>query len=81
MSPLTIGILIGIASVVVLASGIPVAFGLVVVALMFLAVFDGVGSLVLAGELFFLWPGGLHVGVDTHVHCHGRSRCRIARRE
>ena len=53
MSPLTIGILIGIASVVVLASGIPVAFGLVVVALMFLAVFDGVGSLVLAGELFF----------------------------
>ena len=53
MSPLAIGALIGIASVVVLASGIPVAFGLVVIALAFLALFDGVGSLVLAGELFF----------------------------
>ena len=53
MSPLTIGVLIGIASVTVLASGIPVAFGLVVIALTFLAMFDGAGSLVLAGELFF----------------------------
>ena len=53
MSPLTIGVLIGIASVTVLASGIPVAFGLVVIALAFLAMFDGAGSLVLAGELFF----------------------------
>ena len=53
MSPLAIGILIGIVSVVVLASGIPVAFGLVVVAVVFLAMFDGVGSLVIAGELFF----------------------------
>ena len=53
MSPLAIGLLVGIVTVVVLASGIPVAFGLVVVALLFLALFDGVGSLVITGELFF----------------------------
>ena len=53
MSPLEIGLLIGVVTVVVLASGIPVAFGLVVVALGFLAVFDGPDSLVIVGELFF----------------------------
>ncbi len=53
MSPLAIGLLVGIVTVVVLASGIPVAFGLAAVALAFLAVFDGVGSLVITGELFF----------------------------
>jgi C4-dicarboxylate transporter, DctM subunit len=53
MSPLTIGLLIAIISVIVLASGIPVAFGLVAVALAFLAIFDGPESLGIVGELFF----------------------------
>ena len=53
MNPLTIGLLIGIVTVAVLASGIPVAFGLAIVALGFLAVFDGIGSLSIMGELFF----------------------------
>ena len=53
MNPLAIGLLIAIVTVVVLASGIPVAFGLVVVALGFLVVFDGVASLGIMGELFF----------------------------
>ena len=53
MSPLAIGLLIAIVTVIVLASGIPVAFGLVVVAIGFLAVFDGLQSLTILGELFF----------------------------
>ncbi|MDG2315318.1 MAG: TRAP transporter large permease [Gammaproteobacteria bacterium] len=53
MSPLTIGLLIAIISIIVLASGIPVAFGLVAVALAFLAMFDGPESLGIVGELFF----------------------------
>ncbi len=53
MSPLIIGLLIAITTVVVLASGIPVAFGLVAVALGFLAIFDGIESLTITGELFF----------------------------
>jgi len=53
MSPLEIGLLIGVVTVVVLASGIPGAFGLVVVALGFLAGFAGPESLVIVGELFF----------------------------
>ena len=53
MSPLAIGLLIAIVTVIVLASGIPVAFGLVVVAIGVLAVFDGLQSLTILGELFF----------------------------
>ena len=53
MSPLTIGLLIAIISIIVLASGIPVAFGLVAVALAFRAMFDGPESLGIVGELFF----------------------------
>lgn len=53
MDPLTIGLLVAVVSIVVLASGIPVAFGLVAVALTFLAIFDGPQSLSIMGELFF----------------------------
>ena len=51
MNPLAIGLLIAIVTVVVLASGIPVAFGLVVVAMGFLAVFDGLQSLTILGDV------------------------------
>ena len=53
MSPLEIGILIGLVTVLVLGSGIPVAFGLTAVALFFLAIFEGLDSLIFTGELFF----------------------------
>ena len=53
MSPLEIGALIGLVTVLVLGSGIPVAFGLTAVALFFLAIFEGPDSLIFTGELFF----------------------------
>jgi tripartite ATP-independent transporter DctM subunit len=53
MSPLAIGALIGITTIVVLATGIPVAFGLAIVAMGFLVFFDGFFSLGFVGELFF----------------------------
>ena len=53
MSPIEIGILIGLVTVLVLGSGIPVAFGLTAVALFFLAIFEGPDSLIFTGELFF----------------------------
>lgn len=53
MSPLVIGILIGIATILVLATGIPVAFGLAIVAMGFLVFFEGIFSLGFVGELFF----------------------------
>jgi tripartite ATP-independent transporter DctM subunit len=53
MSPLAIGALIGITTIAVLATGIPVAFGLAIVAMFFLVVFDGFFSLGFVGELFF----------------------------
>lgn len=53
MSELQLGALIGVVTIIVLASGIPITFGLGLVALGFLLVFEGWGSLgVLADSVF-----------------------------
>src|SRR5690606_29429590 len=53
MSPLEIGLALAAATLLVLATGIPIAFGLGFVSLLFLALFDGFGSINFTGELFF----------------------------
>jgi C4-dicarboxylate transporter DctM subunit len=53
MSPLQIGALIGVVTILVLATGVPIAFGLGFVALVFLLAFQGPAALDFAGELFF----------------------------
>lgn len=53
MSELSLGLLIGLATILVLASGIPIAFGLGVVAIVFLVIFEGPGSLAIIAETFF----------------------------
>ncbi len=53
MSPLEIGILIGIITIVILATGIPVAFGLGLTAIGFLVAFEGFDSLDILAETFF----------------------------
>lgn len=53
MSPLAIGALIGASTLLVLASGVPIAFGLGFVSLLFLLLFQGPASLGFVGELFF----------------------------
>ena len=56
MSPLLIGAIIGIVTLAVLATGIPVAFGLGIVAIGFLVLFEGIDSLDILAETLF---GGL----------------------
>jgi tripartite ATP-independent transporter DctM subunit len=53
MSPLIIGVLVGIVTLLVLASGIPVAFGLGLVAIAFLVYFEGLEALDVVAETFF----------------------------
>ena len=53
MSPLAIGILIGITTIAILATGIPVAFGLGITAIVFLVIFEGIDSLDVLADLFF----------------------------
>ena len=53
MDPLILGALVGIATIVILFSGVSVAVGLFVVSALFLIIFDGFGSLELLPELFF----------------------------
>ncbi|MBB3065712.1 MULTISPECIES: TRAP transporter large permease [Limibacillus] len=56
MSELQIGALIAVVTVVILLTGAPVAFSLGIVALAFLAIFDGLGSLSFVADIFY---GGL----------------------
>ncbi len=53
MSPLAIGALIAISTIIVLATGIPIAFGLGLVATVFLVLFDGLDSLDILADVFF----------------------------
>ncbi len=53
MSPLFLGLLIGLATILVLATGVPVAFGLGVVALAFLLAFEGPQALANLADTVF----------------------------
>ena len=53
MSPLQIGALVGVVTILVLATGVPIAFGLGFVAIVFLLIFQGPAALDFVGELFF----------------------------
>lgn len=53
MSPLVIGALIGVSTVALLLCGIPIAFGLALVAIAFLVIFGGVESLDILADKFF----------------------------
>jgi len=53
MDPLHIGILISIVTILVLSSGIPVAFGLGLVSVGFLIAFEGIDSMAILAETFF----------------------------
>jgi tripartite ATP-independent transporter DctM subunit len=53
MTPLTIGLLIFAATIVVLATGLPIAFGMGAVALLFMVVFDGWNSVNFVPETVF----------------------------
>ena len=52
MSPLVIGALVCISTIAVLATGIPVAFGLGLVAITFLIIFEGLGTLDVLADTF-----------------------------
>lgn len=53
MDPLIIGLLVAIVTIVVLSSGIPVAFGLGLTAVGFLIAFDGFDAMSILAEIFF----------------------------
>lgn len=53
MSPLVIGVLIGVTTIIILATGVPVAFGLGITAITFLVIFEGIESLDVLADLFF----------------------------
>jgi tripartite ATP-independent transporter DctM subunit len=53
MSPLVIGLLVGLVTLAVMASGIPVAFGLGLVAIGFLVAFEGIASLSVMADTFY----------------------------
>lgn len=57
MEPLTIGILAAVVVILLLATGMPVAFGLGLVSIIFLIAFEGVDSLSVIAETFYAGIG------------------------
>ncbi|MEP2943477.1 MAG: TRAP transporter large permease [Hyphomicrobiales bacterium] len=53
MDPITLGLIVALATIIVLFSGVSVASGLLIVAGVFLIIFDGARSLELMPEIFF----------------------------
>ncbi len=53
MNELTLGLLVAFVTVLVLLIGVPVAFALGIVALLFLLIFEGVGALLFVPHVFF----------------------------
>lgn len=53
MSPLALGILVAVVTIVILMSGTPVAFSLGIVAVGFLLIFDGIGALDVIPQIFY----------------------------
>jgi TRAP-type C4-dicarboxylate transport system permease large subunit len=53
MSPLLIGVLIALSTLIILSCGIPIAFGLGLVAILFLVIFDGFDSLDILADIVF----------------------------
>ena len=53
MDPITLGVLVGLVTILVLFSGVSVAVGLLIVSAAFLMIFDGLRSLELLPEIFF----------------------------
>ena len=53
MTPLEVAGVVGIVTILLLATGIPIAFGLGIVSILFLVIFEGFGSLNFLGEIFF----------------------------
>ncbi len=80
MSPLEIGLLICVVTLLVLATGIPIAFGLGVVSLGFLIAFDGWRSVDLPGPDHVLGSRRFHPRLHPDVRHHGRGRGLVARR-
>ena len=53
MSPLEIGLLVGLVTILLLATGLPIAFALALTAILFLVGFEGPDSLSILAETFF----------------------------
>lgn len=53
MSPLSIGLLVALATIAILATGVPIAFGLGLTAVLFLVLFDGFHALSFVAETLF----------------------------
>ena len=56
MSPTTQGILVLTVTLIMLVSGIPVAFGLGAIAIAFLVLFQGFDAIHVVAETFWFWP-------------------------
>ena len=61
MDPLLLGLVVGIATVVMLFSGIPIAFGLCFISVIFLVIAEGFSILNVFAETFYAGLNEIHL--------------------
>ena len=79
MEPLTIAIIVAVFTLIVLFSGIPIAFGLSFVSIALLVAFEGVQMLDVFAETFFFRKKGITPALEKKIKLLGCESCRTKR--
>ena len=80
MDPLTIAIIVAVFTLIVLFSGIPIAFGLSFVSITLLVTFEGLQMLGVFAETFLCRTKFFCIAINPDVHSYGDGGCPFTSR-
>ena len=81
MDPLTIAIIVAVFTLIVLFSGIPIAFGLSFVSITLLVTFEGLQMLDVFAETFYAGLNSFVLSINSNVHTYGYGCCPLTCRK
>ena len=81
MDPLTIAIIVAVFTLIVLFSGIPIAFGLSFVSITLLVTFEGLQMLDVFAETFYAGLNSFVLSIYSYVHTYGYGSCSFTCRK
>ena len=81
MDPLIIAIIVAVFTLIVLFSGIPIAFGLSFVSIALLVAFEGLQMLDVFAETFYAGTEFICSTFNTNVYFNGNGSCKFSSRK
>ena len=81
MEPLTIALIVAVFTLIVLFSGIPIAFGLSFVSVALLVAFEGIQMLDVFAETFYAGLNFFCFTFNTYVYFNGYGCCKFSSRK